>query len=102
VVIQSYRHRFGLVPGDPAYADIERRLAAQPAITVPTITFDGATTACAAGAAAAHARASPARVRTASCRASATTCRRKRRGCSRRRCWNLASARMHLLRRGLA
>ena len=41
VVIQSYRHRFGLVPGDPAYADIERRLAAQPAITVPCITFDG-------------------------------------------------------------
>jgi pimeloyl-ACP methyl ester carboxylesterase len=41
VVIQSYRHRFGLVAGDPAYADIERRLAAQPAITVPTITFDG-------------------------------------------------------------
>jgi uncharacterized membrane protein YqgA involved in biofilm formation len=26
VVIQSYRHRFALVPGDPAYADIERRL----------------------------------------------------------------------------
>ncbi len=42
VVIHSYRHRFGLVPGDPALADIERRLAAQPAITVPTITFDGA------------------------------------------------------------
>jgi pimeloyl-ACP methyl ester carboxylesterase len=42
VVIQSYRHRFGLVPGDPAYSDIERRLAAQPSITVPTITFDGA------------------------------------------------------------
>ncbi|MBK0390972.1 alpha/beta fold hydrolase [Ramlibacter algicola] len=42
VVIQSYRHRFNLVPGDPAYADIERRLAAQPAIAVPTITFDGA------------------------------------------------------------
>jgi pimeloyl-ACP methyl ester carboxylesterase len=42
VVIQSYRHRYGLVPGDPAYAGIERRLAAQPAITVPTITFDGA------------------------------------------------------------
>jgi pimeloyl-ACP methyl ester carboxylesterase len=42
VVIQSYRHRFGLVPGDPAYADIERRLAAQPVIAVPTITFDGA------------------------------------------------------------
>ena len=42
VVIHSYRHRFGLVAGDPAYADIERRLAAQPAITVPTITLDGA------------------------------------------------------------
>ena len=42
VVIHSYRHRFGLVAGDPAYAGIERRLAAQPAIGVPTITFDGA------------------------------------------------------------
>lgn len=42
VVIHSYRHRFGLVAGDPAYADIERRLAAQPVITVPTITLDGA------------------------------------------------------------
>ena len=41
VVIQSYRHRFDLVPGDPAYAEIERRLAAQPVISVPTITFDG-------------------------------------------------------------
>ncbi|HXE49794.1 MAG TPA: alpha/beta hydrolase [Ramlibacter sp.] len=42
VVIHSYRHRFGLVPGDPACTEIERRLAAQPAIGVPTITFDGA------------------------------------------------------------
>ena len=42
VVIHSYRHRFGLVKGDPAYAEIEARLAAQPPITVPTITFDGA------------------------------------------------------------
>ena len=42
VVIQSYRHRFGLVAGDPAYVGIERRLAAQPAISVPTVTFDGA------------------------------------------------------------
>jgi pimeloyl-ACP methyl ester carboxylesterase len=41
VVIHSYRHRFGLVAGDPAYAAIEQRLAAQPAIAVPTITFDG-------------------------------------------------------------
>jgi pimeloyl-ACP methyl ester carboxylesterase len=42
VVIQSYRHRYALVAGDPSLLDIERRLAAQPAITVPTITFDGA------------------------------------------------------------
>ena len=42
VVIHSYRHRFGLVPGDSAYAAIERRLAAQPVISVPAITFDGA------------------------------------------------------------
>jgi pimeloyl-ACP methyl ester carboxylesterase len=41
VVIQSYRHRFALAKGDPAYLDIERSLAAQPVITVPTITFDG-------------------------------------------------------------
>ena len=41
VVIHSYRHRFGLVTGDPAFADIERRLAAQPVISVPSITFDG-------------------------------------------------------------
>ena len=42
VVIHSYRHRFGLAEGDPHYADIQRRLAAQPAISVPTITLDGA------------------------------------------------------------
>ncbi|MDP2820136.1 MAG: alpha/beta hydrolase [Polaromonas sp.] len=42
VVIHSYRHRFGLVAGDPALAGIERRLAAQPPISVPSITFDGA------------------------------------------------------------
>jgi len=42
VVVQSYRHRFGLVAGDPALAGIEARLATQPTISVPTITFDGA------------------------------------------------------------
>src|SRR5688572_4752817 len=41
VVIQSYRHRFGLAPGDPALEDVERRLAAQPSITVPTIVLHG-------------------------------------------------------------
>lgn len=42
VVIHSYRHRYGLVEGDPAFADIERRLALQPSIGVPCITLDGA------------------------------------------------------------
>ncbi|OWT81168.1 MULTISPECIES: alpha/beta fold hydrolase [unclassified Achromobacter] len=43
VVVHSYRHRFGLVEGDPLFDDIERRLAAMPPITVPTITLEGAT-----------------------------------------------------------
>jgi pimeloyl-ACP methyl ester carboxylesterase len=41
VVIHSYRHRFGLVPGDPAVAHVETRLTAQPAIAVPTVAIDG-------------------------------------------------------------
>jgi pimeloyl-ACP methyl ester carboxylesterase len=42
VVIQSYRHRFGLAPGDPSLEAIEERLAAQPPIAVPTIVLHGA------------------------------------------------------------
>ncbi len=41
VVVHSYRHRFGLVPGDPDCEEAERRLAALPAITVPTIALHG-------------------------------------------------------------
>ena len=41
VVIHSYRHRYGLADGDPRYADLQRRLAALPVISVPTITLDG-------------------------------------------------------------
>jgi len=41
VVIHSYRHRYALVPGDPAVEDTERRLAAQPPITVPTVVMEG-------------------------------------------------------------
>ena len=43
VVIHSYRHRFGYAEGDPRYAAIERRLAAQPKINVPTIVIHGVT-----------------------------------------------------------
>jgi len=41
VTIQSYRHRYGYAAGDPALEPIERRLAAQPKITVPTIALQG-------------------------------------------------------------
>jgi len=42
VVIHSYRHRFGLADGDPHYAELQRKLATLPPITVPAITLDGA------------------------------------------------------------
>jgi pimeloyl-ACP methyl ester carboxylesterase len=42
VVIHSYRHRYGLAESDPQYADIQRRLAVLPIVSVPAITFDGA------------------------------------------------------------
>lgn len=41
VVIQSYRHRYGNAPGDPAYASIESALAQRPKISVPTIAMYG-------------------------------------------------------------
>lgn len=41
VTIQSYRHRFGYAPGDPALDAIEQKLAAQPTIAVPTIALHG-------------------------------------------------------------
>ena len=41
VTIQSYRHRYGNAPGDPQYDDLERQLATQPRITVPTIVLHG-------------------------------------------------------------
>lgn len=41
IAIHNYRWRLGLADGDPRYADINRRLAAAPAIAVPTITMEG-------------------------------------------------------------
>ena len=41
VVIHSYRHRFALVPGDPAAEPVEAQLARQPTITVPTVVLHG-------------------------------------------------------------
>jgi pimeloyl-ACP methyl ester carboxylesterase len=36
IVIHSYRHRYGLVEGDPRYADIQRKLATLPPPNSPT------------------------------------------------------------------
>jgi pimeloyl-ACP methyl ester carboxylesterase len=41
VVIHSYRHRFGYADGDPSLEATERRLAAKPKISVPTIVLHG-------------------------------------------------------------
>jgi len=41
VVVHSYRVRYGLVPGDPAYEETERLLAGKPAIAVPAIALEG-------------------------------------------------------------
>ncbi|MFL5285981.1 MAG: alpha/beta fold hydrolase [Rhodopila sp.] len=42
VTVQSYRHRYGNAPGDPAHDALEASLAGQPAIVVPTIILHGA------------------------------------------------------------
>lgn len=37
VVIHSYRHRFGLVPGDPLVEETEQNLTKLPKISVPSL-----------------------------------------------------------------
>jgi len=41
IAIHNYRWRQGLAEGEAQYADLEKRLAADPVITVPTITLEG-------------------------------------------------------------
>jgi pimeloyl-ACP methyl ester carboxylesterase len=41
IAIHNYRWRLGLAEGEPAYDQLEERLAAAPTITVPTITLEG-------------------------------------------------------------
>ena len=41
IVIHNYRWRIGLAKGEPQYDDLEKRLAASPVISVPTITMEG-------------------------------------------------------------
>ena len=41
IVIHNYRWRLALADGEPKYADLDKRLAEGPVITVPTITLEG-------------------------------------------------------------
>lgn len=41
IAIHNYRWRLSLAEGEPAYAELEKKLAAGPAITVPSITMEG-------------------------------------------------------------
>ena len=41
VTVQSYRHRYGNAPGDPAYDALEKQLEAQPVIDVPSVVLHG-------------------------------------------------------------
>ena len=41
IVVHNYRWRLGLAQGDPRYDELEKRLAAFPMISVPTITLEG-------------------------------------------------------------
>src|SRR5437867_11274148 len=41
IVIHNYRWRLALADGEPKYADLDKRLAAGPVVTVPTITMEG-------------------------------------------------------------
>jgi pimeloyl-ACP methyl ester carboxylesterase len=41
IVIHNYRWRLGLAEGEAKYADVEKKLATAPVISVPTITMEG-------------------------------------------------------------
>jgi pimeloyl-ACP methyl ester carboxylesterase len=41
ITIHNYRWRLGLAEGEPKYEELEKRLAAGPVITVPTVTLEG-------------------------------------------------------------
>ena len=78
IVIHNYRWRLGLAEGEAKYDDLEKRLAAGPVITVPTITLEGDANGAPHPEPAPTPGSSPASTRIDSSRAaSATTCRRK-------------------------
>jgi pimeloyl-ACP methyl ester carboxylesterase len=75
VVVHSYRHRYGLVAGDPGCAEIEAALAKQPPIPVASISIDGDSDGVNPGTAATP-ESSPDCMTIASSKAPATICRR--------------------------
>ena len=80
IVIHNYRWRLALAEGEPQYADLDKRLAQGPVITVPTITLEGDANGAPHLSPVPTRRNSRADIRTGSSRAaSGTTCRRKRR-----------------------
>jgi pimeloyl-ACP methyl ester carboxylesterase len=46
VVLHSYRHRWRLAEGDPAYASLETKMSPPPIIAVPTLVLHGGADAC--------------------------------------------------------
>ena len=46
VVLHSYRHRWGFVPGHPFYADDEAKLNPAPVLSVPTLVLHGGADGC--------------------------------------------------------
>jgi len=46
VVLHSYRHRWQLADGDPAYAPLEAKMTPPPIISVPTLVLHGGADAC--------------------------------------------------------
>jgi pimeloyl-ACP methyl ester carboxylesterase len=80
IVIHNYRWRLGLAEGEAKYDEIERKLAAAPTISVPTITMEGDANGAPHPPPEAYRGNSPANMSIArSPVGSGTTCRRRRR-----------------------
>ena len=92
IVIHNYRWRLALAESEPRYADLGKRLAEAPVISVPTITMEGDTNGAPHHLPRPTPRNSQANMSTDSSRvASGTTCRRRLRKPSPRR-WSTSIA----------
>ena len=79
-MIHNYRWRLGLAEGEPKYDELEKRLAAAPVISVPTITLEGDANGAPHPDPSAYAKKFSGKYEHRPSRAaSGTTCRRKRR-----------------------